>query len=361
MPQPRCDIFCRVIDNYGDVGVCWRLARRLADGHGWSVRLWVDAPEKLARIACGAAADGVQIVAWSATPPDLAPGDIVIEAFACDPPPAFVARIRPEGVWLNLEYLSAEPWVESHHGLPSPQLGGRTKYFFFPGFTARTGGLLREPGLLARRDAFQADPQAIARYLQEQAGLPAALAGEIGHGARALATLFCYPDAPARALLASLRGTGQPWALAVTGDAMPGLAGQAHGLPIVRVPFLPQADYDPLLWAARLNAVRGEDSFVRAQWAGRPLLWHIYRQDDDVHLDKLAAWLDAANASPAARAAQFAWNRGGPGAAADLAAWLAPAAQAQSQRDARAWADTLAAGPELADALAKFCGDRLKS
>ena len=35
------DVFVRVIDNYGDVGVCWRLACGLA-ARGEQVRLWLD-------------------------------------------------------------------------------------------------------------------------------------------------------------------------------------------------------------------------------------------------------------------------------------------------------------------------------
>lgn len=49
------------------------------------------------------------------------------------------------------------------------------------------------------------------------------------------------------------------------------------------LPFVRQDQYDLLLWSCDFNAVRGEDSFVRAQWAGRPMLWHIYRQDEDIH------------------------------------------------------------------------------
>lgn len=36
------DIFCSVVDNYGDIGVTWRLARQLAAEHDLDVRLWVD-------------------------------------------------------------------------------------------------------------------------------------------------------------------------------------------------------------------------------------------------------------------------------------------------------------------------------
>jgi len=137
------DVFCRVVDNHGDLGVCWRLAADLG-ARGEQVRLWVDDPRALAWMA-PAGAPGVAVVPWQAPLPDVTPGDVVVEAFGCNPPDAFVKRMaqrRP--VWINLEYLSAEPYVERSHGLPSPRPEGM-KWFFYPGFTPATGGLLREP------------------------------------------------------------------------------------------------------------------------------------------------------------------------------------------------------------------------
>jgi len=55
---------------------------------------------------------------------------------------------------------------------------------------------------------------------------------------------------------------------------------------------VPQPDFDALLAQFDLLLVRGEDSFVRAQWAGKPMLWHIYPTADDAHRIKLDAWLD---------------------------------------------------------------------
>jgi uncharacterized repeat protein (TIGR03837 family) len=55
------DIFCRVVDNYGDIGVCWRLARQLAAEHSCQVRLWVDDIEALRRIWPGISAVSQQI------------------------------------------------------------------------------------------------------------------------------------------------------------------------------------------------------------------------------------------------------------------------------------------------------------
>lgn len=360
----RADIFCRVIDNYGDIGVCWRLARQLAREHGWRVRLWVDDLPVMARLAPGIdpkaaaqRADGVDIVHWTRPAPPLEPGGVVIEAFACDPPAEFVQRmqdqVRPP-VWVNLEYLSAEAWVENCHALPSPQPGGLRKYFFFPGFTPATGGLLRERGLLAERDALQADPAARAAFLRG-AGLPEPRDGE------RLATLFCYPDAPASTLADVLADGDAPTLLAIPPGVAPYLAAGARGrLRIARAPFLPQAGYDRLLWSADLNFVRGEDSFIRAQWAGRPMVWHIYPQAEAAHVDKLHAWLRRYPVPAAASALQTAWN-GDAGAARFpqlLAEALSPAVFEPWRKAAHAWSDTLATQPDLASQLAGFCAAR---
>jgi len=365
----RADVFCRVVDNYGDIGVCWRLAQRLACGHGWRVRLWVDALASFARLqpAVDAARArqtvpvangvGVEVVHWTPALPlaDLTPGDRVIEAFGCDPPAGFIARMRPgRQVWVNLEYLSAEPWVESCHGLPSPQPGGLTKYFFFPGFGRQTGGLLREPMLLPMRDAWQAD-LAARDALLARLGLPASLSVRLRQGVR-LVMLFCYPNAPIHALLDGLSQAG-PAVLLVPDGVAAGLAAGRHGqVHIVRIPFVSQADFDRLLWSADLNLVRGEDSFVRALWAGRPMLWHIYPQTGDVHLDKLDAWLARYQAPDPVAALMRHWN----GVATDalphtLTDALAPSVWRDWQTHARAVSLALAAPPDLADALVDFC------
>ena len=160
------DIYCRVIDNYGDVGVVWRLARDLA-ARGEQVRLWLDDASALEWMAPAGQPANVQLLAWPAGPDmDAEPtGDVVIEAFGCQLPESVVARMaaRPKPPhWINLEYLSAESYVERSHGLQSPQFSGPgrglIKRFFYPGFNPRTGGLLREPGLLALQEMF--DPQA---------------------------------------------------------------------------------------------------------------------------------------------------------------------------------------------------------
>lgn len=349
-PPLRWDLFCRVIDNHGDLGVCWRLARDLA-ARGHAVRLWVDDPAALAWMAPQGAA-GVQVRHWAVDAPAADPGDVVVEAFGCNPPPGFVAamaRAARAPVWVNLEYLSAEAYVERSHRLPSPCFAGPgaglTKWFFYPGFTPATGGLLREPGLAAEQAAFDAPAWLAALGIAPRPG-------------ERLVSVFCYPGAPLAALVERLAGhptllLAAPGAAADTLAALPLPAGvRGHALP-----WLTQPDYDRLLWACDLNCVRGEDSFVRAQWAGRPFLWQIYPQDDGVHAAKLDAFLarHLAGAPPALAgavgAAMRGWNGFGPLPATwpDLALW---------QSHVQNWRETLAAQPDLTAQLLAFVAEK---
>ncbi|MDD2701387.1 MAG: elongation factor P maturation arginine rhamnosyltransferase EarP [Sideroxydans sp.] len=336
-----CDIFCTVVDNYGDIGVCWRLARQLAHEHGLAVRLWVDDLHSFGRMLPELDVDlsaqtcrGVEIHMWEKTLPAVEPADLVIGAFACKLPDSYIAAMaacKRKPVWLNLEYLSAEDWVETHHQLPSPhpQLP-LTKYFFFPGFTPRTGGLLLERDLLARRDAFQQDEAALERYWQSL-GVPPREPEEMR------VSLFSYENEALHALLRAWEQGGQPvTCLLPEGRALPqvaqyfeqhaGKAGdvwQRGSLRVHVLAFVEQERYDELLWACDINFVRGEDSCVRAQWAGKPFIWQIYPQHDGVHLEKLVALcaryvegLPEETAS-AVRDLWLAWNGG-----ADIAgAW----------------------------------------
>lgn len=336
------DVFCRVIDNHGDLGVCWRLAADLA-ARGDRVRLWIDDASALAWMAPDGAA-GVEVAGWPAGPTAHVPGDVVVEAFGCDLPEPFVAAMaaRPTPpVWINLEYLSAEDYVERSHRLMSPQMSGPgrglRKWFWYPGFTAATGGLLREPGLAAAQQAF------------DRAAWRAAHGLHVRPDERVV-SVFSYPNTALAAL--PERVADRPTLLLLTPGAVLDRALPA-GVRAHRLPYLPQPDYDRLLWACDLNFVRGEDSFVRAQWAGRPFTWHIYPQDDDAHVEKLDAFLARFLAgAPAAVAADIrAWWRGWNGLA-PLPATL-PAAAAWADACGR-WRDRLQSRADLVTDLRQF-------
>ncbi len=336
------DVYVRVIDNQGDIGVGWRLASDLA-ARGETVRLMVDDAQALAWMAPHGA-PGVAVLPFDDASGE--PGDVVIEAFGCELPAAVLdamARRRVPPAWINLEYLSAEPYVARSHGLPSPVAADRGlgKWFFFPGFDEDAGGLLREPGLLARRDRHDGRAWLAAR-------------GWAAHEGERVASLFCYDAAPLRGWQSWL--AAQPTLLLLTPGPAAELAA-AHWLPsttrTIALPWLPQPAYDELLWSCDLNFVRGEDSFVRAQWAARPFVWQIYRQHDGVHAAKLEAFVDrlARVADPADAAALRGvfrhWN-----ALADAPPdWPSAAAWG---RACRGWADRQAQVPDLVTQLQAF-------
>ena len=359
----RCDIFCNVIDNYGDIGVCWRLARQLANEHGLQVRLWADDLDSLARLCTDVDATqenqhrrGVEVCHWSKPFPDAQPAELVIEAFACQLPEPYIAAMAAQEhkpVWLNLEYLSAESWVEGCHKLPSPHPTlPLTKYFFFPGFTMQTGGLLLERGLLARRDAFQnsgAQQQAFWRSVEmETPGIETLKISLFGYENTALAGLFDTWAAGAQPVLCLVpEGRILPQLGEYFKDATPHVGcGYARGSLRVRVlPFVEQERYDELLWSCDINFARGEDSCVRAQWAGKPFVWQIYPQHDAVHRGKLQAFLNRYSSpldSATNQALQDLWREWSSGGAAGEA-WPAFAAvRDKLERRAQDWARELA-------------------
>ena len=322
----RWDIFCKVIDNYGDIGVCWRLARQLVKEHGLQVRLWVDELAPLEKLKPGVNAlldaqlvDGAHVRRWPDMFSEAEVADVVIEAFACELPENYVtamAACENKPVWINLEYLSAEAWVDGAHGLPSPHPRlPLTKYFFFPGFTDKTGGLIREADYDQRRNAFDASE------FRTRLGLPPKREDEL------TISLFAYENPALPSLLDAWARDTQPITCIVPesrllpdmhaffGDQSNNV--QRGQLTVHVIPFLPQDDYDKMLWMCDLNFVRGEDSFVRAQWAEKPFVWHIYPQADDAHLVKLRAFADlyladtAPEAATAFRNFWLAWNSGG--------------------------------------------------
>lgn len=373
--RPRWDIFCRIVDNFGDIGVCWRLARELARRQAGGTRLWVDDWPTLCRFLgardlprSGSVVNGVALHHWSEALPALVPGEVVIEAFACELPPALqvaMAQLQPPPLWINLEYLSAESWVEDWHRMrsPHPRLP-LLKHFFFPGFDRASGGLLRESNLIERRDGFRADAEA-GRQWRLAHGLSAERGSEL------LVSLFSYrqpwlaslvdcwaQDAAAVCLLVP---EGKVLADLQTAFGRSGLrAGdrmQRGALEVIVLPFSDQDAYDRLLWSCDLNFVRGEDSFVRAQWAGRPLVWQIYAQNDDAHFPKLDAFigryqqgLDAVSAQ-GQRDFWRAWNGDG-----ELAAtWPAfRSALPRLRMHAENWCERQAAEDDLCARLMEF-------
>ena len=302
-PLHHWAIFCKVVDNHGDLGVCWRLATQLAMRHK-QVTLYVDEASALQWMA-PEGCEGVKVQAWpddNELPAQYAAADVVIEAFGCDLPHIYQAAMaawHKAPVWINLEYFSAEDAALRNHGLPSPVMRGPTKgmrkWFYYPGLTEDSGGVMSgmtHPDMSPSVQSISVKPASALKI-----------------------SLFCYEPASLGMWLQQLNDLPQGVSLSVTA----GRATQAVRQVLLtyaepakfsfkELPYLSQAAFDAMLAAQDLNLVRGEDSLIRAIWAGKAFLWQIYRQDDGAHHAKLAAFLKASHAPDMVVQAHLAWN-----------------------------------------------------
>jgi uncharacterized repeat protein (TIGR03837 family) len=358
-PQLTWDIFCNVVDNFGDIGVCWRLACNLA-ARGKRVRLWVDDVSPLAWMAPSGHPNVEVIDCKNGLPndQDYVLGDVLVDTFDCEFAINLIATkaintlargefthlkstIQP--VWLNLEYLTAESFAERAHTLPyvhhSGAAQGWTQQYFYPGFNDKTGGLLREADLFERQKAFNrgvwfrelfektdaAEPSFPRRRESMTATVDSRLRGNDGivdiDNTRFI-SLFCYEPAALEALIDQVAASETQTCLLVTAGRATAVVKALlehkkrlqplyllpEQLSILYIPQLTQTDYDHLLWSCDLNFVRGEDSLVRAIWAAKPFIWQIYPQHDGAHHAKLDAFLTMIEAPASLKTAHIAWN-----------------------------------------------------
>ena len=329
-------------------------------------------PEFDARATVQSIAD-VDIRHWAGDFHGIIPADIVVEAFACHLPDLYVeamARREAKPVWINLDYLSAEAWVSGCHALPSPHPRlPLTKYFFFPGFDETTGGLLRETGLNERREKFLASRENQAAFWDRLGQEPPAT------GTLRI-SLFAYENRALPSLLEALAENSTPICCLVpitrTQSAIEAFLGHTvkagdvvhrGPLEIRLLPFVAQDEYDRLLWSCDLDFVRGEDSFVRVQWAAAPMLWHIYPQSDDAHRVKLDAFLDRycadapADLAELLRAGFLAWNGFGDFSSPLIRAWLSRLPEIRQH--AVNWEKYLSKQQDLCTSLVRFCKSKL--
>jgi uncharacterized repeat protein (TIGR03837 family) len=311
----RWDVFCRIVDNFGDIGVCWRLSQQLAQEHHLQVRLFIDdlatASHIIPALNCELTSqviNHVEILTWQSA--DTAqPADVALETFSCELPANYLAAMQGNTIWVNLEYLSAESWVAEFHARSSNNTKP-ARHFFFPGFTEATGGLIREANIFQNNQLIASQQP-------------------LGNDTLKV-SLFCYPHAPIAYLLNAMAESNQPIDCYVpTSSILPKIADFFHldiietgsilrkkNLAVHALPFLSQAEYDQLLASCDINFVRGEDSWIRAIWAAKPFIWQPYLQTENTHVTKLNAFLDLfyadyeSHAKSAVYKAHSAWVMG---------------------------------------------------
>ncbi len=288
-----CHLTCKVIDFFGDIGVAWRIAKQLKVDFNIEVHLLVDDLVTTKRLIPSIdltlhkqMINGINICHCdfsedsTSLPP---PPDFVFNLFNIDLPHSYKTLIkRKKSKYIAIEYLSAEPWVDNFHLKPSidPQ-SGLIKTYFYPGFTNQTGGLIREKGLFLRREAF--DQFGRKKLIQSLGGDPNLYS----------ISLFYYPIQKIEVFLDVIDHIKKPAQFFIPQylfDLLK-LKNNYQFIHIIPYPFLNHDDFDNLLWSCDLNFVRGEDSWTRAIWAGKPFIWQPYIQENNIHLIKLKAFL----------------------------------------------------------------------
>lgn len=257
---PHLDVFCQIVDNYGDAGFSYRFARTYKRRHPQAiVRLFADKPSALDQLRINA--DGIEIYPFTYNPEKLAA--LVVETFGCQLPENYADRIKKEShLWINIEYLSAENWTANCHGKESPQgIPGLKKFFYMPGFTPGTGGILTD--LQAPAVPQNTNNVSIFTYEQDFSGLLDALPPS---------QLLVF-DKYSQNIL-SLQKNNYP----------------QHKFSMEKM--VDQDSYDNILTTSKLNLVRGEESLIRAILAGKPFLWQAYKQEHNYQLVKTAAFLE---------------------------------------------------------------------
>ena len=273
------DVFCDVIDNFGDAGVCLRLCRDFSKKN-YEVRLFCNNVNILNKITNSEDDSNrfLSLFSWSIENMNYEPSEVVIQAFSVRLPDNLIKKIKTrKSTVINLEYLTAETFAEDCHKLPS-YADGFESFFFFPGFTKKTGGVVIEDSFLDKlHQAENRDSKNL--------------------------TLFSYENEKVKTVINSLNN--QNFILNVfEGKGLnnfnnlfnlnlaPGDQTKLQELTVKVLPMVSQDEYDSYLIDSCLNLVRGEDSIVRAMLTGNPFLWHIYSQKENAHKDKIEALFD---------------------------------------------------------------------
>jgi uncharacterized repeat protein (TIGR03837 family) len=307
------DIFCHVVDNFGDIGVVYRFARAMKSVFpDKTIRVFVD--DLITFKSICAAIDQHEIIQehesiiWinlasldTELLDRIGTAELVFETFACEIPSVYMKRAYYQSkLLINLEHLSAEEWVEGYHGKESllPE-GTLKKYYFMPGFTEKTGGIIPDmfdPVIIKNKEERLAKiKELIPSSLQTLSPLTEDTTfGSVFTYIRSLDRLLedCLAFSKPTALLSFGEKATKSFRNALkkrTGTQFdPGVT-TIRNCTIIQMPFLAQQEYDQLLRLMDFNIVRGEDSLTRAVLAGKPFIWNAYIQDNCYQVVKVEA------------------------------------------------------------------------
>lgn len=309
MELKTLDIFCEIIDNYGDIGVVYRTAKELQKIFPKSkIRAFLNRLDEFKKINSQVLdlpsqnIDGIEYITFDYlrdNANELLTAQVIIEAFGCQIPEEYmeIAYDNSE-LLINLEYLSAEDWIEDFHLQSSPLGRGKLKkVFFMPGFTEKSGGVIADSNYLER----------IQRVLENKEFYEKKYLSDIeDRENKIVGTLFSY-EKNFTPLLEDLKKLDKDVVILAMGEKTQDSLRKIlknfsiedfrnslkYGkIEIKFLNFLNQEEYEELINIVDFNFVRGEDSFIRAVLTGKPYMWHIYCQEEYAHMDKIEGFLD---------------------------------------------------------------------
>ncbi len=308
------DIFCRVIDNFGDIGVVYRFAREfLYSNPTIKIRVFLDDFNTFTSLndtvdpsKCIQTIDSITYLKMNSLDHGFfennETAEVIIEAFGCEIPDVYMEKAYYQSkLLLNLEYISAEDWVEEYHLQESllPK-GNLKKYFFMPGFTNATGGVIASSSThtLIENNRFSSLSFINNTLASCKIMIKPDAESMIG-------TIFTYLR-NFRNLFDSISSIRKHFFLLIFGQkSKEGIEHtlrdlgcsceesnviQYRNIHLIFLPFLAQRSYDLLLYHTDFNIVRGEDSLVRAILAGKPMIWNAYLQDNKYQKVKVEAF-----------------------------------------------------------------------
>ncbi|MFR9019532.1 MAG: elongation factor P maturation arginine rhamnosyltransferase EarP [Fusobacterium sp.] len=302
------DIFCEIIDNFGDIGVVYRISKELKKiFQNVRIRIVLNRLEEFKAINKKVKdvdyqeIDGLICVTEKYVKENMESfgvSDVFIEAFGCNVPEEYVKAAKENSkLWINLEYLSGEKWIEDFH-LCESLIDSKTlkKIFFMPGFSEKSGGVIIDSGFLERMKYGKENRDEVFKKYFKDFDLKDKFIG----------TVFSY-EKNFENLLKTLKNYEKETVLLLMGEKTQksfseilkknltedyGNIVKYGKITMIYSDFFSQEEYEEIISASDFNFTRGEDSFVRGIILGKPFMWHIYLQEEKAHMDKIKAFTE---------------------------------------------------------------------
>lgn len=285
-------VLCKVVDNFGDIGVGWRLCKsinneQLTMNNNDKVQLIVDdlcafnkIDDRVKTDCTFQVIDGIEIYDWKDeelchkvfSENDGEKLSIILELFQCGRPAwmekiLFEEKLERTVHIIMIDYLTAEKYAEDFHLLESLTRSKKVqKVNFMPGFTEKTGGLIIDEQWKTLAEYDCNGPVLVFTYERNWSGLVNGIV-ESNHK-------------NTKVFVAQGRGKQsfvQAWE-------------KQNNLE--ELPYLNQPEWDKMMKTCSVLFIRGEESMSRACLSGIPFVWHAYPQSEEYQLVKVNALLE---------------------------------------------------------------------